>query len=310
MKKNDSKEAKRCIMNNKKSQPPAPGIYYDVPFSEYLSWDAFSKSKVRHIIRSPKHLEEAESADKETDAMRFGTIVDTMLFDLNWRDKIGVLPETYLDVKSGKLKPFTLASSACKAILCKLEASKEIVCKHAEYQKALSVYTSIVTHSDARQRINECVINGYYQLSIVWVDNETGATCKGRFDMLTPGVEAVDLKTTTDASPDVFSKKIYDLDYHVQAAMYLDGYQQLTGDPQLPWRFIVAESSPPHAVATYELDEQSIEVGRQRYKKAAALWVQYKQSGKARGYSEFCEPISIPTWAIMRNMDQEVADAL
>ena len=293
-----------------KKQPPAPGIYRGVPFEEYLSWDAFSKSKVKHILRSPLHLKTAESANKETDAMRFGTLVDRLLFgeDIN---KIGILPEFYTDEKTGKLKPFTMASNACKEIYEEIELLSDLIVKPSEYEKALSVHKAIIEHKTAKQWLFDAEMNQGYQVSIVWVDTDTGVLCKGRFDMLAEQF-VCDLKTTTDASPEAFSRKIFDFDYHVQAAMYLDGLQVLTGDAQLPWRFIVAESEIPHAVACYELDEQSIEIGRQRYKKAASLWMQAQLDPVVRGYSDFCEPISLPTWAIMRNLnaEQEIEDVI
>lgn len=51
---------------------PDPGIYLDVPFEDYLQWDAISNSKLSLANRSLAHFK-AGWNDTESKALRLGS---------------------------------------------------------------------------------------------------------------------------------------------------------------------------------------------------------------------------------------------
>ena len=147
---------------------------------------------------------------------------------------------------------------------------------------------------------------GHTELSGFSIDLDTGVTCRHRFDkLLTSGV-AIDLKTTIDARPDAFSRAIYNYNYHVQAAFYMDQYSWITGRELSDFIFIVVESESPYACKMYRLDDESLQVGRDTYRSALDKYAECKASGIWPAYgNDGVEEISIPNWALANYADIE-----
>lgn len=278
-----------------------PGIYYDIPFEDYLKWDAFSKSGIKSILKSPAHYLFWLMNDDKTKAMDFGSAIDCMVLEPNLvKSKIAIIPSTYISEKEEK-KPWNNNSKTCKKTMVELKESGKLILSESEYQKASAIAEKIMSHKTA----GEWIRSGKQQVSILWIDSDYGVTCKARFDNLRDeGID--DLKSTFDASPDGFCRQIGKMGYHAGAAMYSDGWAALTANIQLPFNFIAAETDEPFPVATYGLEPDSILTGRMVYKKALKIYKQCKESGKWPAYSEFCEPIEIPLWQINRALDEGI----
>ena len=65
----------------------------------------------------------------------------------------------------------------------------------------------------------------------------------------------IDLKTTQDASPDGFSRSVYNFNYHLQAAIYLE----LTGAKK--FYILAVENQSPYPCTIYELSQEAIDSG-------------------------------------------------
>lgn len=107
--------------------------------------------------------------------------------------------------------------------------------------------------------------------------HEYGVDCKGLLDAVVPagsfeGIDEtiiVDLKTEgqdaratyEDGGEGPWLRSAFSCGYHEQAAWYLDGYKAITGE-DARFVFIVTSKQPPHETYCYELDEDSIELGR------------------------------------------------
>lgn len=146
----------------------------------------------------------------------------------------------------------------------------------------------------------------------------------------------IDLKTTDDASPEGFSKSIANWRYDVQAAFYLDGLREaLRQANQLPpvegvaelsaywvdqetgvlcrcrpdfWHgepkhfaFIAVEKKPPHAVAVYVLDDDSMASGRAQYRANLETLAACKANDNWPGYGDKVQTISVPAWHLRKN---------
>ena len=146
---------------------------------------------------------------------------------------------------------------------------------------------------------------GQPEVSILWKrEEDDGLLCKARIDYLRAddGVVA-DLKTTKDASPKEFPKRVYKYGYNKQAWHYIDGlaHHEIVIDK---WIIAAVERAAPHLVATCDLDWKAINRGGRQLKslyrryalsKAAGLWPNYGFNWKTKEY-DFIK-IGLPTWA-------------
>lgn len=279
---------------------PSPGIYENVPFADYLSWDAFSQSGVRHILRSPKHYKYYLLTDVKTDAMRMGTLVDCLVFEPdNYQIEYVVRPATYENTK-GEIKPWNMNSLVCKKRFADIEASGSEIISKENLETAEAIKESVMNHFTGAKLINA----GKHQVSIVWVDEDTGVTCKARIDNYRDeGID--DLKTTVDASAGAFSRHLNQFNYHVQGAMYIDARSVHEGNV-LPYHIIAAESSEPYCVMVHTIGPDSLFKGRDIYKKALRIYAECQERDKWPGYSDFAEPIDIPVWALEKDYTDDI----
>lgn len=292
------------LTNHENPAIPEPGIYNNVPYSEYDRWNAFRKSLVGAALRSGKHLEYAIKNNKRTAALNFGNLVDCLVLEPHlFHELYALQPSTYSKMEKGVMvhKPWNLRSNTCKDIAEQLHSSgKQIVSKY-DYEKALECKTELYSNREFKRSFE----SSQKQVSIVWNEPNTGILCKARMDMYGNTID--DLKTSTDASQEEFKRLAGRFLYHVQAAIYKDAVKQLTGS-DLDFRFFVVETSEQTEkplVALYEFDKESdsLLAGRLMFQRACEAVARYQEIGFT-GYSEFVEPISIPYWQIQQEIDR------
>jgi exodeoxyribonuclease VIII len=123
---------------------------------------------------------------------------------------------------------------------------------------------------------------GIVEQALVWRDHETGLPCKCKPDYRRPDL-VVDLKTCQNAKPDKFIYDIGKLKYHAQAAHYLTGIDAVEGyEPERRWVFIAVSKNPPYEVSALELDQESIDAGRELNSQALRMIAEAKESGDWR----------------------------
>lgn len=146
--------------------------------------------------------------------------------------------------------------------------------------------------------INKVMRQGTAESSIFWKEKNTKELLKCRPDYFTDDF-IIDLKSTKNASPDSFSKDVIKYNYHVQAAMYLDGLSELTGNTSRQFMFIAAEGYPDFICEWYVLDENLISLGRDLYKSAINLYQKMVSKNKWPTYCSKIEDHQIfaPIWA-------------
>jgi len=266
-----------------------PGIYFDLPFEEYLKLPYLSKSLVSAVLKSPAHARAEMEKGKDSRSMRLGSYLDDLLLSGD-TDKYVAEPEFYITDK-GEKKPFTLRSPACRKIKERMEAEGKVVLKREDFEKAEMMKRALSESPTAKE-----LLSGKKQVTLIWDDPETGCRLKGRIDVLNND-NITDLKTTQDASPDAFRYTMHRFSYHVQAAMYIDGWEILTGE-MLPFNFVVVETEAPYGVKCYSIREDSIMLGRMRYKEAARIWRECEEAGDWPSYQDGIELIDVPAWAL------------
>lgn len=266
---------------------PEPGVYKGVPFAEYTAWDAASNSRLQLLRKSPAHLKRTlDGYGEETEALTFGRHVHTCVLEPERFER-----EYILDIEGdGRTK-------AVKEARAKLRADnpgKEIISK-ADYAAAVAMRDSVRSREAARRVLS----GGVAELSIVWVDPETGLLCKARLDYHAPhlaGGTITDLKSTVDASLEGFERSIAKYGYHCQGAMYLDGARACDLDAE-HFVFLPVEKGSNLAAGPYRLEDDAIEAGRQETRALLRLYAECVEHDSWPGYPDEVQDIGLPVWA-------------
>jgi len=270
---------------------PSPGIYYGVPFDEYLAWDAVSNSSLSPALKSMLHYRE-QKALADTPAMRLGRVVHAGKLDpAALLEDYAAMPDFTPLLKGEYTRP--RASKEWKeleAAWLEKNVGKEIVTSD-EMERLKGILTALWKHLRAAAYLSR----GIPEVSIVWVDPESGLTCKGRLDWLDPDTPAVtDLKTTSDASR--FETQIARLSYHRQAAFYAAGLRVLTGKRHAV-RIVAVENDHPFGVRAAPLSADALSAGRDEYRRLLEEIATCKKSGAWPGYQDPNE-WELPEWAL------------
>ena len=112
----------------------------------------------------------------------------------------------------------------------------------------------------------------------------------------------IDLKTTSDGSPNGFMKSIANFNYHIQTAFYSDILRSL-GKKVNNFLFIAVETKEPYLVGFYELDLAAVEKGREKYKELLSLWKWCVENNNYFQYGDFkdgklnpVKTLNLPMW--------------
>lgn len=130
-----------------------------------------------------------------------------------------------------------------------------------------------------------------------------GVPVRARFDLYN-GVDAADVKTTTDASPAAFNRSVGRYGYHIQETWYTEAHKAETGRPLNSFRFLVVEVSPPHLVGVYDLDLMWTDIAERSTARARRTYLECVETGVWPGYGT--ATLVAPTWAVYEGEDEEI----
>lgn len=262
-----------------------PGIHI-INNDDYHGGPGISKSGLDKINKCPAWFKYClDNPTEQTPAMRLGAATHALVLEPETFEKdYAVAPEINRRTKAGKLdwEEFCLASSG-KDVLSMQEAETARAISEAVYGNAAA---RRVLSADSR------VEHGVY-----WNDPITGTLCKCKPDMWRNDNILVDLKTTKCASPAEFAKSAYNFRYHVQAAYYMDGVEQVTGERPKGFVFVAVETSAPYLVSVFAADDQMILLGQDAYRQDLDLYAECMESGIWPGYPEEVVSLQLPPWA-------------
>lgn len=262
---------------------PKPGIYHQVPFDEYLQWDAVSNSSMQPALRSMLHYRTRQPIE-ETPAMRLGSLTHTKQFEPSLvSERYVVMPAFENEVRRDDGSKFAnpKGSTAYKELVDDWKSKQvgmEIVTQ-SQYDDMIGMVAALA----ADKRATAFLTGGDYEVSILAIDPVTGLQCKGRCDHLHLKARRIgDLKTTRDASD--FETTIADRSYHRQLAFYADMIEWL-GKPKIKECSIVAvENSMPYGVRSAPLDAQDLQDGRDEYREILNKIAEALKTRKWKGY--------------------------
>lgn len=288
---------------------PAPGLYLDMAAEVYHAVPAMSAGGLKRMKQSPAHFfgiqldPNRPPPGEPTPAMKNGTLVHCCLFEPDAvAERYAVLPAdaprkpTEAQRSAAKPSPSSLAAMQWWDGWLVHSAGKEIV--DAGQMAAAMAQAAAIR---ALPEIASLLSTGYGESSAFWIDEPTGELCKCRPDWVSPagdGVILVDGKTTSDASPDGFSRSIWHLGYALQAAWYADGFERATGQTVHGFVFAVAENTWPHAAAAYMLDDEVMDWARRKNRELLNRYAECKKSGRWPAYDTSIQLIAMPAWAM------------
>ena len=140
------------------------------------------------------------------------------------------------------------------------------------YQK-LNRTSQVVLRNTHIEQIIKCSDTQVY-VTAEYLDKETGICVPVRalLDLVPHTLSDLwgkclgDLKLTTNASQGAWTRKVWDSNYHVQAAFYSDMYRcAKPNEERTDWFNVVSEDHPPYESAVWLVSADFVELGRMRY---------------------------------------------
>ena len=268
---------------------PATCAVINMPNEAYHNHPSISKSGLDLINRSIAHYE-YRTPFEPTRHMEIGTAIHAALFEHERYKKDYILLPNVKDRRASEYKQAVKASG-----------TSELVLVGHESDKVNGMYQSVSLNSDAMQLLSD----GYPELSVFAVCPTTGLQLRCRFDFLSKGGQAVDLKKTQDVRYDKFQRSIGSYRYHVQDAFYT--YVAALADIVVgSFHFLAVEEQPPHANKIYTLDDEAKAVGEREFKRDLEAYAAFKKSGGIpSGLVQESELMSLPVWALDEEADAE-----
>lgn len=279
---------------------PEPGVYPGVKFSVYQSWEAVNASFLTTLShKTPYHANHDRLHPKaDTDALRVGRALHSLIlepatFETEW----AVCPACNKRTKEGK----ALYAAFIEAKGLRDEITEK---EFAEIQEmAMAV---------RKQQCISLVCGGRAEVSIVWRDTldfgpgypkPTGLLCKRRLDYernLGFNHCIVDVKSTLDAGPWAFANSIACYGYALAAAFSIDGWREAKiaiGEPPEDSLYtLLAIEKGYHVAKPWEQDDDTVEAGRQEYRKALEVTARCMKDGVWPAYGTEVEFIRAPSW--------------
>ena len=257
-------------------------IQHDLPIGEYHAHPAISKSGLWTLYtQTPAHY-------------HFGSIEKTNAMDLGTAAHIAILEPHRFEALVLK-GPEDRRGNKWKDIVEEALADGKLPLTSGDYDKVLCMRDSAQLLPDLRRLTDGKQIR---EASGFWVDTETELECRCRPDLYHPGLEiAADLKITADASPSFWERNAANLGYHLQEAMYSEGWELSGGGKVDGFIFINIENEPPHAAAIYEFVPAAIGEGQAIMRKALEMYRQCKEADTWPGYPAGVQQRDIPRWA-------------
>lgn len=168
------------------------------------------------------------------------------------------------------------STKAAKEFRDEHESAGRVVLKAEDFAAASAMVESVRTAIGPWLDVPAKIEHALY-----WVDSASGVRCKCRPDWLVLNEGAafvLDVKTTTDVSPDEFRRKVETFGYWLQDAHYSAGVRALTGiDPT--FLFVVVETEWPWQCAVYRIDDNARAKGEIVYRDLLAQLAERHRDG-------------------------------
>ncbi len=234
-----------------------------------------SRGELMAFLECP-HKWMAGSPSKETRSTLWGQLIDCLaLTPETFSDRFDVEPETYQN-EDGEVKPWNNNAKACRTWQAQAKMRGTAVIKPEMLADARTAANALANDD----RIAAAMKDAQRQVMVIgeYADKDTGIVVPVRIliDAVPMGGGQFadclnDLKTARDASHREYNRAIFENDYHVQAALYLDVWNAVGPIPQKPRSYflhLIQENTAPWETARRYISPEFIALGRQKYLRA------------------------------------------
>ena len=259
-----------------------------------------SSSGLRTIeMKSPAHyfagsyLNPERAAEKDKDHLNIGRAAHTLLLgEGGFRDEYAVRPAEWADWRT----------SAAKAWRDQQKLAGKTVLTPDQIDDIRGMANSLAKHP----LIAAGLLQGEVERSLIWKDR-TGVWLKSRPDVIpvSDGV-VVDLKTTTDASPDAVRRTMLDFAYPMQGALIGKAMWSVLGIKMTAFVLVFVEKTAPYAVNVAEVDAEWIGWSARHVRRAVDTFARCIETGTWPAY-EGERTVYLPEW--LRKRFEQEADA-
>ncbi|EBP4367615.1 exonuclease VIII [Salmonella enterica] len=251
-----------------------PGIYFDITNEAYHAGPGVSKSQLDDIAVCPAFYQWRKAAPVDTEktkALDMGTALHCRLLEPDeFKNRFIIVPEFNRRITAGKEEE--------KAFLENCANSGKTVMTAEDGRKLELMYGSVMAHPGCRALLEA---EGKTESSIYWTDTETGELCRIRPDkFLTNSPLILDVKKVTDMSR--FARHVEEFRYHVQAAMYCEGWKAYSGETPRFAFLAVSESIDcgKYPVHLYILEDEHHDIGYSLFRRDLNTYHECKSSNK------------------------------
>lgn len=177
-----------------------------------------------------------------------------------------------------------------------------------EHDTALTMAQVLLSHDTAGYLFARD--SGKPEQTLIWRDPVTLVMCRARFDWLrNPGPGRLiipDLKSAWTAEPDALRRALVNFGYHLQGGFYSLGAMELGLSQEMPaFLLVFQEKDPPHLVTVAQPDNDAMQAGMRRARKAMDLYRRCRTAGHWPGYTDGSViPLSMPRWAQVQHEDE------
>jgi len=256
----------------------------------YEDIEALNQSRLKQILKSPYHFQAYRG--EESSGFAFGSIIHMAVLEPEVaKTKFKVKPDTVFELRSGQKiinvsldpfpesnqVPFNSMSSRHRELL----STNYIWIDQDKLEAIQTIMKGLSLNDHASTWLKACEKEKIVCSSIMDVE------CKGRIDGLSQEY-VLDLKTTDSILN--FEKSMVKYGYDFQLAFYM----MLTGVSDA--KIIVCENKWPYAVATFDVSEQFLEMGKQKVIQALTLYKQCVETNNWPSYQH--STLQPPSWYI------------
>ncbi len=249
----------------------------------YRSHLALNYSLARNLLKSPKHFQAALTSKFEpTREMQIGTYVHQAV--LEGKSPSYIVRPADIDLRTKEGKTWRDKHAGMDILT---QEDHEIV------QRTIA---AVRNSPDAEYLLKLCP-----QREVGIVHTFDGIDIKGRLDAHGQDEAGkpliLDFKTTSDADPEQWGRKAFNLRYPMQTAWYQALLSlELGVEEPSSYFWLVVETQEPFDVVIYQPPEEALEIGRAQMRHCIDSYKSCVASGKWPGYSKGLLTLEIPSW--------------
>lgn len=271
-----------------------PGIYSDVPMESYhgdlCDGPSISSSGLRIIeAKTPLHyfatsyLNDFREVEEPKDHLSFGRAAHTLLLgEQGFSNQFVIRPAEFTDWRTKDAKAWRKEQE---------DAGKTVL-----LPDQIAAIRAIAASLSDHPLVKAGILNGLVEHTVVCKDKATGVWLKIRPDIV-PQADGVlvDMKSTTDASPNAIQRTVMNFGYPMQGGLGTMVMKEALGLTITDFVLVFFEKEAPHAVAVTAIDNEWLYWARRQLRRSIDRFARCVEENVWPGYDTEATT-SMPQW--------------